>query len=480
MTRAADDDEIDLVPTGPHPIHIPSLSRSADPSVPLVFRPVSPLRRLVSFDGQTSATAPYLRADRYRSLEVDLGDRPRIARGGGYSYVAASFGRDVVVQDLRDLDRVLEIDEAGGRIVVEAGTTLRQLYGILGARRSWLPVQPGYPEVTVGGCIAANVNAKNSRVAGTFVRSVERLTLLHPSRGRIDVDRSCDPTLFELTCGGFGLTGTIVSATLRFEQLPADTVRVRRIAVGSLAEAVTELLGVSQREAFAYSWHDPSLLGRRFGRGIVNVGRAGDEPSRRAAPPRYPVITSGGRAWLPFGLWNRTTIALANEAIWRIESAHARETVEDLFAFLFPFATNPYYFLFFGAPGFLETQLLVPTHDAPAFLGEVERQARRLGAPITLLSLKLLSGERTLLRFEGDGVCLSMDVVRSPEGLAFLSVLDEMIVAAKGIPNLIKDSRLPRAVVESCYSDVERFRAELRRSDPHRLCRSALSVRLGL
>ena len=82
--------------------------------------------RFVSFDGAVSLSTWHQRPDRYRNLEQDLGNMPRIARGGGYSYAAASFGEGVVVQQMSAFNRLLEFD-GHSKLRVEAGATLETL-----------------------------------------------------------------------------------------------------------------------------------------------------------------------------------------------------------------------------------------------------------------------------------------------------------------------------------------------------------------
>ena len=66
--------------------------------------------RFVSFDGAVAVSTWQQRPDRYRHVERDFGAVPRIARGGGYSYAAASFGERVIVQEMGAFDRVLAYD----------------------------------------------------------------------------------------------------------------------------------------------------------------------------------------------------------------------------------------------------------------------------------------------------------------------------------------------------------------------------------
>src|SRR5262245_20690080 len=157
--------------------------------------------KLVSFDGGVTATCPRWRPDRDQAIESLAGDEPRIARGGGYSYAAASFGAGSLVMDMTGFDRVLDFDEESYRIEAQAGVTLEGVLGVTGPRNLLLAVQPGYPRITIGGCIAANVHGKNPFSEGTFAHHVERLTLFHPRHGTLELSRDSLPDLFHLTCG---------------------------------------------------------------------------------------------------------------------------------------------------------------------------------------------------------------------------------------------------------------------------------------
>ena len=121
-------------------------------------------KRFVSFDGGTAEDAEYFRPDRYRMIDDSLEGPYRIVRGGGYSYAAASFGGGSIVENFTLFNRVLEFDSQSGLIKVEAGITLSDLLGVTVPRGFWLPVIPGYPAITVGGCIAANVHGLRDSV----------------------------------------------------------------------------------------------------------------------------------------------------------------------------------------------------------------------------------------------------------------------------------------------------------------------------
>ncbi len=77
-------------------------------------------------------------------------------------------------------------------------------------------------------------------------------------------------------------------------------------------------------------------------------------------------------------------------------------------------------------------------------------------------------------------MCVTIDLVRSPEGLGFLSVLDRLTLEFGGLPHIIKDSRLPSDVAARAYPGYEEFRERRRALDPGGAFGSELSARLGL
>ena len=434
-----------------------------------------------SFDGGFVERASFCRPDRYRMVEAAVGQGSTIARGGGYSYAAASFGGGSLVLDMTRLDRVLRFEPKERLVEVEAGMRLEQLLALTAPRGLILPVQPGYPAITVGGCIAGNVHGKNPYLEGTFRRSVVDLTLLHPRLGTLRLDRQTESELFELTCGGYGLTGIILAATLRLEPLPGWTASVERVSIQSLAEGLARLLERTESSAFAYTWHDGTPEAGTFGRGFVYVGQLPDGvlPAKEVVP-RYRRLTAASRPRLEVPLWGRTTSRLLGAGFRAFEEMRPRSSVMPLFDALFPFARRGEYFLLYGRRGLAEYQSLVPHEAIDDFLRALEKQIVLARPPAVMASMKLFRGEERFLRFEADGVCVTIDLVRSREGLGFLSVLDRLTLDFGGRPHIIKDSRLPPDVVARSYPGYEEFRERRRALDPGAAFRSELSTRLAL
>jgi decaprenylphospho-beta-D-ribofuranose 2-oxidase len=190
-------------------------------------------------------------------------------------------------------------------------------------------------------------------------------------------------------------------------------------------------------------------------------------------------LTAASRARLGLPVWTRSTSRLLGVSFAFMERLRPRSEVL-LFDALFPFARRGEYLLLYGRRGLAEYQTLVPLAAATEFLRALARETLRFRAPVVMGSMKLFRGERGLLRFEDDGVCVTLDLVRSPDGIRFLERLDRLTLDFAGLPHIIKDSRLPAEVVARSYPGHAAFR-ELRNSfDPEAVFRSELSTRLAL
>lgn len=403
---------------------------------------------------------------------------PMIARGGGMSYSDAGFVDAGHVFDMRAMDRLLEFDDVQGSVIVEPGVSVGALQSTLAPRGWLLPVVPGYPAITVGGCIGFNVHGKGQARDGTFCDWVEALTVWHPSYGYAECSRFQRPDLFSLTIGGLGLTGVIVRATLRLRALKGDRVRQRRVPVRHVTEAARIIRDEGEEVDYAYSWNNLNLRGPDFGAGVVFLESA--VPGLTGGVPRGYRDRLGGRR-LPSPLPPPDIfVRLTCRAFqwWQHHAAPEHElTLHDA---MFPIVGREPYFRQFGAAGFREYQTLVPWKRWPEAAEAIERAIVESRAVASLGSLKVFRGVRHHLSLCGEGVCFSLDVRNDDRSLKLFSLLDDVVLRCGGIVNLSKDSRADAAFVRQAFPEYESFRGALRAYDPDRRFASNLSRRIGL
>jgi decaprenylphospho-beta-D-ribofuranose 2-oxidase len=372
--------------------------------------------------------------------------------------------------------RILAYDPAEGLLRVEAGARIGDILSWAQTRGRYLPTVPGHPDITVGGCIAADVHGKNPRLDGTFRDWVRALTLFHPSCGFIQVSPEARRELFDATCGGFGLTGIIVDATLRLVPLPGSSVRLRSIEVNSLEQAAEHLLTSSA--PFIYSWHGGQLNASRIASGFVFSAEWDPAPIPASSLRRR--LTSENRASLPFCLWNRFTVAAASAALRLAKACCGHSRLVSIRSASFPFEQLQVYHRFFGRKGFGEMQLLIPMAAFDRFLVRLNATIRQHRPLVTFMSLKPFRGSSRALSLSGEGLLLAIDYARSPAVDGFESAMDRLILDTGVVPNVSKDSRIPGSVVRPALPTYGNFVESIHRIDPKRIFQSELARRLEI
>lgn len=434
----------------------------------------------VSFDGAIKMSSYHQRPDRYRHLEINYGKQLRIARGGGYSFSAASFGENVLVQELTNFDRFLDFDETLKVIKVEAGMPLGKMLDWIMERGLYFPVLPGYPNITVGGCVAVDAHGKNPWKDGTFSEWVIEINLFHPFHGYMSLSREEHSDEFELTCGGFGTTGIIVDVTLQLVDLPSNALEVRKIPVRSLDEAMRKLSENADDSDYIYSWHGGSQNLKNFGAGVIFIGKwLQDGNTNVDSRLRRKVMTAQSRTNLPISFWNRFTVGFANRLFTELCTVNSREIMGVCRA-TFPFAYGAPYHSLFGRRGFSEIQVLIDLSTADIFIQKLCHLLEKHNPPLLMVSMKAFRGEQRSLSMAGEGYLVALNFYRNDKLPEFLELVDQLILETNAQPNLSKDSRCPYGVASRTLPHYSHFQTRLHQFDPYRLYRSELTERLGI
>ena len=435
-------------------------------------------RRLTSFDGTESFDAECVRPDRYRQLFDQLSSpRLLIPRGAGLTYCAASAGEGVVSVDARSFNRILEFDPADGLVTVEAGITLGDLYRFTVPRGWILSVMPGSPSITIGGCIAPNIHGKNQYKDGNFRAVTDELRLFHPDHGEIVCSPLERPDLFDLTVGGYGLTGFILSTRLRLQRLEHSAFRLRRLKVSSLLEAAEMMKDLADKVQVLYSWHDLNVA--EFGRGFVY---AGDplEGNGSDQELRYQELDAETRGSWRLPLFGRFSTRSSLAAYALTQGWAGEEATVTLSQAFFPPVGKEFYFKLFGRKGLREYQVLIPHDQWPTAVERLKQLIVNRRVPITLASLKIFRGRGGLIDFQGDGVCLTLDAPEGQNTRELFADLDRWTEDVGAIVNISKDSRLQSPFLERIFPGFDSFRQQLAVFDPKRRFDSALRKRLDV
>ena len=421
--------------------------------------------------------ANHQRPDRLRMLN-DRNEEFQIPRGAGLSYAPASFGKDRLIRDMCSFDRILEFDESSKIVVVEAGISLKKLLTWSFSKQLFLPVLPGQPEITVGGCVAANVHGKNPYKDGTFMEQVEWIELSHPTLGTKIISRSNEKKIFNATCGGLGLTGIITKVALKLQKLSSEIVILSPKKTESLKNTL-EIMKQHTSDDLLYSWNMGSTL-FNFGKGIVTSGIFSDDSSSKTPQIKERKGMNSNDRLLPFSLWNTLSSPIINSINRKIQSGK-NIMKKDVYSALFPFVgTARMFYGLYGSNGFNEYQVLIKKKYSVEFIDDLTKLIKSEKPSLTILVMKLFNGKQKLLHFSDEGLSIILNLKHCNSTLKFLKKLDDVVISYKALPYIVKDSRLTKEVVEQCYPEYHVFKEILNEIDPKRIFKSELSERMNL
>ncbi|MFI7138064.1 FAD-binding protein [Streptomyces massasporeus] len=438
--------------------------------------------------GRTAPTAAWL--IRPRSYEEaaaavrDCGARGGIPRGLGRAYGDAAQNAGGSVLDMTALDRVHAIDADGGTVLCDAGVSLHRLMEVLLPLGWFVPVTPGTRYVTVGGAIGADIHGKNHHVSGSFARHVLAFELL-TADGEIRTVVPGTP-LFDATAGGLGLTGVILTATIRLQPVETSLMSVDTERATDLDDLMARLTATDHRYRYSVAWIDLLARGAATGRAVLTRGDHAPLDALPARLRRDPLAFRTPRLpatpeILPEGLLSRTTVGLFNE-LWYRKAPRARTgRLQRISPFFHPLDGVPHWNRVYGRGGFVQYQFVVGYGREDALRHIVRRISERRCPSFLAVLKRFGESDPGWLSFPVPGWTLALDIPAGLPGLgAFLDELDEEVAAAGGRVYLAKDARLRPELLAAMYPRLDDFRELRARLDPRGVFVSDLARRLSL
>ncbi|WP_152628385.1 FAD-binding protein [Streptacidiphilus neutrinimicus] len=411
-----------------------------------------------------------------------IADRPHhglVARGAGRSYGDAALNTGGLVLSPAQEPWVL-LDVRAGRVRVSASVAFTDLLART-VTHGWLPpVLPGTAHLTVGGAVAADVHGKNQHRDGSIAAWLDQVDLVDGTGTLRRLTPAGTPEAFRATVGGMGLTGVIVSATLRLLPVRSARLRVTTRRAADLDGLMDALAGAPTR--YAVAWIDGTAHGRSLGRGVVDLADHCPEPDPRHEPggPRYRPGPAAPAPALPFcpvtprtaaafnGLWYHRAPRLRQSTAWLGSYFHRLDAVSGWNRALGPAGIWQYQFVVPDAERELVVCVLeaLHRHRASPFLGTLKRFGPADGHPLS---------------FPLAGWSLAVDLPAARAGLGeLLDALDRLVATSGGRIYLAKDARMDRARFTEMYGPLDAWREARARLDPHGVFRSDLGLRLGL
>ena len=431
---------------------------------------------------QISGWGCYPKIDAEVNLPRDLlqasalikGDGLLIPRGLGRAYGDSSLASRVL--ETTNLQFFHSFDAVSGVLSCDAGVSLFEILKVFVPKGWFIPVSPGTRFVTVGGAIASDVHGKNHHLDGTFGQHVISLQLLLGNGEIVRVSPTENTALFHATCGGMGLTGTILSASFRLVPIKSSEIIETTIKAANL-DAVLDGFEQFGASTYTVAWIDCLAQGENLGRSLLMVGEHAEDGPLTVAD-KNPLIMPVDA---PSSLLNPFSIKAFN-ALYYAKAQHGLSTRRRSFeSYFYPLDQILQWNRLYGKAGFMQYQFVIPTLAGREGLRQILKTIAASGQGSFLAVLKTFGKQNAnYLSFPIEGYTLALDFKVTESIFALMDQLDQLVLQYGGRLYLAKDARMSETTFKTSYPNWQDFEAV--RAHYHAIGKfaSLQSKRLGL
>lgn len=406
-----------------------------------------------------------------------------IPRGNGRCYGDSALAPQII--STLKYNKFLSFDEEKGVIRCQSGVILADILEVIVPKGWFLPVVPGTKLISVGGAIASNVHGKAQHKAGNFADHVLDMEIMLGDGAIVTCSKNENADLFWTTCGGMGLTGVILNATLNLMAIETAYFRQESIKAKNL-DHLMDLFEESEDWGYSVAWIDCTIKGKSMGRGYIMRGdhaRLLDltDPDHIKNPL---ALESGLTVNIPLDfprfVLNNLSMKIFNLLLYMKHPNGVVKSIENLNSFFFPLDSINNWNRIYGSRGFTQYQFVLPKEKSREGLAKILKKITESGMLSFLGVLKLYKQQTGSLPFAIDGFALALDFPIQNGLFEFLDELDQIVLEYGGRLYLTKDVRMNQKMFKESYPDVEEFTRKIQSLNHGAKFRSFQSDRVGI
>jgi len=374
-----------------------------------------------------------------------------IPRGNGRSY-GDSANANIVLQS-NYLNKFIKFDSFLGLITCEAGVTLSEILKVIVPKGWFIPVSTGTAFVTMGGAIASDVHGKNHHNSGTFSQHILSIELMIGSGDILTISSTQYQDLFYATCGGMGLTGVILAATIQLKSIKSSLIEQITIKANTLEE-VCDKFDQYKKASYSVAWIDCLSKGNRLGRSLLFLGEHITQGQLSLNKKNKSNILS----FLPSFLLNKYTVRVFNELYFKKTTFSKDRRILSFEKYFYPLDKISNWNLMYGKKGFIQYQFVLPKTVGVQGLKKLIKVISDNNMNPFLAVLKIFGEKnKNYLSFPMSGYSLALDFKISKNIFTFVKILDSFISDMGGKIYLTKDGLMTEEIFKKTYPQWQEF-----------------------
>ena len=398
-----------------------------------------------------------------------------IAAGNQRSFGDNSINSNLVIS-MKSFNKVISFNKRKGVIEIQSGVILKNILNLIIKEGWFIPVTPGTKYVSIGGMIANNVHGKNI-LKNQIKYYVKEIKLLTTNKKIITCSQNKNKKFFEMTIGGFGLTGFILSAKIKLKKINSIYIKQKITEFSNYSEFFNLLKKLNKYE-YNVTWIDHFKLNK-----IKGLCYFGNHIKDSSLTNETIFIKEKEVGLLNFLLLKTFTqnyylIKIIKFFFRKLKKIFYKET-SNLIDFFYPQDRFLNWNKIYGKRGFFQVQFLTSEKDFINILNKISNFFIKEKVFSTFTIIKKFNEKGKYLNFYGRGLSISMDIPINSRFIKAKIFLNNLFKEFNVKINFSKDFICDKKFLEK-NNEYIKFKKNLNFINHNRKLNSLFSKRLNL
>ena len=350
-----------------------------------------------------------------------------------------SFGDNAINKQnilcLKKFNRIISFDKNKGILHAESGVLISDILKEICKEGWFIPVTPGSKYVSVGGIIANNVHGKNTR-NNQISYYVKEIKILLTNGKVILCSKKKNQKLFNLTIGGFGLSGIILSAKIKLKKIKSIYINQKINQFSSYKQFFKLLKNTSSYEYYV-SWIE--TFSNKKIQGLTFFGNHCNYKDNLSFEHKDKKLDYINYFLLKYFINSFYRINIINYLFKIIKSFFYKRRV-SLNEFFYPQDKFIDFNKIYGSNGFFQIQFLVQLKSFKKLMGEISSFFKENKIFSSFVILKIMNEKGKYLNYSGKGISVSMDIPINQKKDLISNFMNHLFKKYKVNINCSKDS----------------------------------------
>ncbi len=406
-------------------------------------------------------------------LKKILSTKNFICTGNQRSYGDVAVNPNFLVS-MQNFNKVIKFDKKKGIIEVEGGVILSDILKLIIEHGWFFPVTPGTKYVSIGGMIANNVHGKKTS-KNQIKYYIKEFKILLENKKILRCSLSSNKKIFDLTIGGFGLTGIILSAKIKLKKISSPIINQNIIAYNSYKEFFSHLKK-SKKYDYYVSW--VQSFNEIYFNGLSYFGSHSNNKDNLKIYFKDKKISFLNYLLLKIFTQNYYGIKILN-FFHKSFKLFFYPKKTDILNYFYPQDKFTNWNKIYGNKGFIQIQFLVKKNKFKEVMGEIGNYLKENKQFSPFVVIKNYDERGKYLNFIGKGISISMDMRIDNKFSNLKFFFNKLFLKYGARINLSKDFITSHKYI-SRENDYKIFKKEINKLNKRGKFNSVFSKRLGI